>query len=623
MVLLVSPTGVWSQSIIATIPMGGTPTAAAVNRVTNKIYVEITPDLPTPLTSDGIVVIDGATQAATTLQNAPVGNGPNTIGVNETTNKIYVATFVGVLVIDGVTNAVKLVDPEAIDLLGLVVNPITNKIYVADAGIDGSTDPATNHGCSVTVIDGATDATTTITDPNVGKAPCWGIAVNTATNKIYVANFSGSNSVTVIDGTTNSTTTVPNSSTTSTVRSLAVDQVTNMIYVPNDNTVMAIDGATNATAIVSAPGSPIALAANTTTNKVYAPFYTDVGECSPAVKLGSYTSGCLGVMDGLTNALVGVSILEPPSPVANDVAVDKATNTIYVAGSLGAAAATTIIDGTTNSAKRVIDPNGSGGIFGSGIAINPANHTIYLLNQGSKNVTVIDSGGTPATHTLGVIGAPGSVTSSPAGLNCGGSAISSCPQAAPTFAVGSVVHLSAQLPGYELTWYGACTGTGACDVTMNSDQWLDAEFQPVPTTVPNVVGLMQAAATQALTQAGFILGTVKQQSSSTVLSGDVISESPAAGTNLLGGSAVDLSVSTGAPANPGGGGNYGGGGGGGGMDWLTLGALLGSIVAVRRRALAGLADKRTSAVLIRCASHPGSTTTEATNWCSGALQFDS
>ena len=49
------------------------------------------------------------------------------------------------------------------------------------------------------MIDGATGHTTTV---NVGPAP-YQAAVNTVTNKIYVAN-SGGNTVTVIDGTNQS-----------------------------------------------------------------------------------------------------------------------------------------------------------------------------------------------------------------------------------------------------------------------------------------------------------------------------------------------------------------------------------------------------------------------------------
>src|SRR5205823_491920 len=71
---------------------------------------------------------------------------------------------------------------------------------------------------------------------------------------------------------------------------------------------------------------------------------------------------------------------------------------------------------------------------------------------------------------------------------------------------------------------------------------------PPPVAVPNVVGETEAAATSAITSAGLTAGTVTMQSSTTVASGNVISESPAAGTSVAKGSAVNLVVSSGAPA---------------------------------------------------------------------------
>jgi YVTN family beta-propeller protein len=65
-------------------------------------------------------------------------------------------------------------------------------------------------------------------------------------------------------------------------------------------------------------------------------------------------------------------------------------------------------------------------------------------------------------------------------------------------------------------------------------------------SVPNVIGLTQAAATAAITTVKLTLGSVTQQSSSTVAQGLVISESPAAGTSVNGGSAVSLVISSGA-----------------------------------------------------------------------------
>ena len=57
---------------------------------------------------------------------------------------------------------------------------------------------------NVTVIDGATNNTTTVA---VGTAPC-AVAVNPNTNQIYVAQLWQQRTVTVIDGATNNTTTV-------------------------------------------------------------------------------------------------------------------------------------------------------------------------------------------------------------------------------------------------------------------------------------------------------------------------------------------------------------------------------------------------------------------------------
>ncbi len=66
--------------------------------------------------------------------------------------------------------------------------------------------------------------------------------------------------------------------------------------------------------------------------------------------------------------------------------------------------------------------------------------------------------------------------------------------------------------------------------------------------VPNVVGLTQAAATTSITGVGLVVGTVTTASSSTVPSGDVISQDPVAATQVNLGSAVNLVISTGTAA---------------------------------------------------------------------------
>jgi hypothetical protein len=68
---------------------------------------------------------------------------------------------------------------------------------------------------------------------------------------------------------------------------------------------------------------------------------------------------------------------------------------------------------------------------------------------------------------------------------------------------------------------------------------------PVPISVPNVVGMTQAAAQTAVTAAGLTVGTVTTAYHSTVPAGSVISQSPIAGTQVSSGSAVDLMISSG------------------------------------------------------------------------------
>ena len=71
--------------------------------------------------------------------------------------------------------------------------------------------------------------------------------------------------------------------------------------------------------------------------------------------------------------------------------------------------------------------------------------------------------------------------------------------------------------------------------------------QASPIVVPDVVGTSQGAAVSQLVAAGFVLGTVTTQSSLTVPSGSVISQSPVGGVSAAPGSTINLVVSSGLP----------------------------------------------------------------------------
>ena len=235
---------------ITFVPVVAGAVAVGVNPVTNKIYAA--GDL------GGVTVVDGATNATVTLT---VGGSPCAVAVNEVTNRIYIANNNAnyVTVIDGLTNAITNVNIGSVSL-AVAVNPVTNKIYAASA--------------KLMVIDGATNAVTAVA---VGSGPCV-VAVNPVTNKIYTANFDSAN-VTVIDGATNAATNVAIGLDPA---GLAVNPGTNQVFVTNSYNAnfSVIDGTTNAVTASFSTGSyadywlaqtSTAIALNPVTNNVYIP----------------------------------------------------------------------------------------------------------------------------------------------------------------------------------------------------------------------------------------------------------------------------------------------------------------------------------------------------------------
>ena len=118
--------------------------------------------------------------------------------------------------------------------------------------------------------------------------------------------------------------------------------------------------------------------------------------------------------------------------------------------------------------------------FGTGHphGVNPERVPMVMSNQAQSKLPTDVSG----TFDLIVSkSGTGTVTSSPAGINCG----SDCGEA---YASGTTVTLSATPgSGYSFSgWSGDCSGTGSCTVTMNSYKSVTATFTAIPMGILSV-----------------------------------------------------------------------------------------------------------------------------------------
>jgi len=332
-----------AQTLIASVPVGSTPVALAINTTTNEIFA-VNQD------SNNVTVIDGLTNGTAAV--VPVGQSPSAVAVNPLTNKIYVVNQGGnaaVTVIDGVTYSTAPVVTGGTTPLAIAVNPVTNRIYVVNQNSN-----------NVTVIDGSTNFI--IATVSVGAHPR-AIAINSTTNKAYVANFSnGTVTVIAVDGSGQYFTTVVPAA--GDPYAVAVNSQTNRIYVPNLGSVSVIDGAKDKLITNVAVGdTPFAVAVNPVSNKIY---------------VSNFGDGTVSVIDGTNNTSTAVDVGVSPGPLA----VAAATNKIYVTNSYGKL---TMIDGLDDSVAGSV----SVGYFPDAIAVNPTSNMIYVANQQSYTVSVI------------------------------------------------------------------------------------------------------------------------------------------------------------------------------------------------------------------------------------------
>lgn len=342
----------------------------AVNPVTHKFYLAASG-------ASDLAVFDSKTGSMSVITKVGVGSA---LAVNPATNTIYSAMGNTVYVVNGATNTVATTITIESTVFAIVVNPVTNQIYVSEgAG-------------NVTVINGASNAiVTTVNDPH-GMYP-YALAVNPVTNTVYAANRVNNNNITVINGAANQVVATMTDPTASYPWVLAVNPVTNMVYVTNNNsgTISVFDGSKNSFVTSISPGSyPRQMAIDSIDNKIYV--------------TSQSASNNVTVIDGATNQTVTLTVGFTPGPLA----LDPVTNKIYVAAfSTGKVA---MIDGATNTATTVTDSMATHPIE---IAANPLTGQIYVANTDSNNVTVIDASTNSVAATVGTGTGPTAVGVNP------------------------------------------------------------------------------------------------------------------------------------------------------------------------------------------------------------------
>jgi YVTN family beta-propeller protein len=416
-----------------TVTVGSTPIAVTVDPVTQSVFVVNEED-------STISVIDGAicnaVNTAGCAQRPPevaTGFNPGYLDIDAATDTVYVA--------NQNENTVSVLDGAACTLTqqsgcrhpaptttagtgpqGIAVNQLTDTVYVGNQN-DNDLTVIGGATCNASIRSGCGRAWPTVATGSFPQA----VAVDQATDTIYVANLNG-NTVSVINGATcNAEVTSgcgqspPAVSVGNDPDGIAVDQATDTIYVANggDNTVSVIDGAAcNATVTSGCGQSPPVIAVGN------GPIAVAVNQLTDTAYVANEGDNTVSVIDGATcNATVTSGCGQSPPVIAvgnspDAVAVNQATDTIYVTTGFfeefTPSAAMYVIDGATCNAAV---SSGCGqtpatmvtGGFSYGVAVNQATDTVFADSIIDSDLEAFDGATCDAIDHAGCGQTPASV----------------------------------------------------------------------------------------------------------------------------------------------------------------------------------------------------------------------
>ena len=326
-------------------------------------------------------------------------------------------------------------------------------------------------------------------DNNSGSQPA-GVAVNPAGTRVYVA-VALENTVDVIDTATNAV--VQRVTVNGTPYGVALDATGSRVFVGRSNVGMLsmIDTATNTVTgpSVAVGASPLVLGAFVGTPPT--PQFTLTTSVSPSgagtitPATGKYDQGTPVTVTATANtgyqftgwsgACTGtgsctVTISSDKTVIANFALVQYTLSTVVSPSGAGA----------------VTPASGSKFDHGTQVAVTATANTGYQFTgwsgggcSGTGACTLTMTGDTTVTATFALV----QHTLTPAVSPSGAGAIT--PSVPTKYDYNTLVSVTAVAnPGYQFTgWSGACTGTGACNVTMTGDKTVTANFAVVQYTL--------------------------------------------------------------------------------------------------------------------------------------------
>lgn len=366
-----------TNNVVARIPITGSPRDIAINSLMNRAV--IVGDLHVVQvinTADSTLEASFGTAAAA---GAGVFNaGTSRYFVQRTADFTEIKFFNT----DDTIGFVSRLSDHNGRLVFMAQNPNTNRIYSINSAAN-FTGQRRNPGY-VSVIDA--DSAAVIANVETGGQP-FGVAVNSVTNKIYVANTGFGpafpSSVSVIDGATNTVTTATNFSGISNplFQSPIINEATNKVYFRP--TLLVLDGANNG--IFRQPdsfGNGNVIGFNADGTRIY---------------VNSSTG--LRVINSADDSLITTLPI-----TANELAADASRGRTYITDST--AHALHVINATSNEIIARV-PVGS---FPTRVSVNPVNGRIYVGDFTEQNIRFIDPVSLRVRATINLPFDPGTIS---------------------------------------------------------------------------------------------------------------------------------------------------------------------------------------------------------------------